>query len=541
MTKGGKTDTGTSVETFWHNLTKDLGRDGKVNEDLHEIQRYTNEWGTDMVKVIDKVTGQTVTMPAIEYDAWAQSTSEARKKAGELKDEVDKLEERLSKLKGGEYSAEWLYNMAVKYNVSLQGVGLGGMEALVDVQKNGGGNIRGQERLEAAQGSVSGGLQEQINKQIEQLLGVPEGTVSIDKTIPVNVEVQVDSQIATKAATTFSISFTQEVGNQFAASPIDGTGVVSQFTAIGESAAAEFLRAFNSAVSVANLRTAGGSQSSDGQIYSDAGTTPQVATSNQTVEVSYTADTSAFDAAVTALQNTLGTLTRTTYMTHVTLDHVNLDTELTGVNTALQTFADTTFNATVGIDSVQMYGELYGVNAALDSYDARVVNATVGIVDFASGALQNIINKLDSINGRVVTTYTQTTQLGNANTPAPYATGGVVDSPLQLVGERGPELTTLPQGTRVQSSARTMNMLRGALKPDENNVELASIFRDIARETSGGDTVQNSGNTTITIQNVHITNDQDGQAFFESMDRWAGRRNQLANRGQIPVEGASNF
>jgi hypothetical protein len=109
-----------------------------------------------------------------------------------------------------------------------------------------------------------------------------------------------------------------------------------------------------------------------------------------------------------------------------------------------------------------------------------------------------------------------------------------------VVGEEGPELAALPVGTRVQSSAQTMNMLQSAFKGDENNVQLVSMFRDIARETSGGDTVQNSGNTTVTMH-VTINNDRDGKQFFEQLDQWQGRRNQLANRGMVPVTGESSF
>lgn len=47
----------------------------------------------------------------------------------------------------------------------------------------------------------------------------------------------------------------------------------------------------------------------------------------------------------------------------------------------------------------------------------------------------------------------------------PFAAGGVVRSPLQLVGERGPELAALPLGTRVVSAPETRQMLRAPTVP----------------------------------------------------------------------------
>ncbi len=47
----------------------------------------------------------------------------------------------------------------------------------------------------------------------------------------------------------------------------------------------------------------------------------------------------------------------------------------------------------------------------------------------------------------------------------PFAAGGVVNSPLQLVGERGPELAAFPIGTRVVSAPETRQMLRAPTTP----------------------------------------------------------------------------
>jgi len=46
--------------------------------------------------------------------------------------------------------------------------------------------------------------------------------------------------------------------------------------------------------------------------------------------------------------------------------------------------------------------------------------------------------------------------------------GGVVDTPLQVVGESGPELAALPQGTRVSTARETERMLAGAQSVNVN-------------------------------------------------------------------------
>lgn len=528
--KEGKEVGQKASQTFWDNLWANLGDDGIINAGWSRV----DDIATGMTTITDQF-GTTITIPTLEINGADEYAAQLQKLEDDLarwRTRRDKLKQEIADLNVDLGSPNVGY-AAPQY--SPTGIGFqdatGNTAPLTESQLAPAIELEIQVKQESL---------DRTRKAINQALGIGSENASVNTLEIEGVNISATGIDTFKTAITTATS--EGVSQSMQTVAVDAAPFVSQFTAIGESAAAEFLRAFNSAVSVANLRTAGGSQSSDGQIYSDAGTTPQVATSNQTVEVSYTADTSAFDAAVTALQNTLGTLTRTTYMTHVTLDHVNLDTELTGVNTALQTFADTTFNATVGIDSVQMYGELYGVNNALDLYDARVVNATVGIVDFASAALQNIINKLDQINGRVVSYTVQPTGTAPPGTgPLPFAAGGVTKSALQLVGEKGPEIAALPQGTRIKSTAQTMNMLRGALQPDDNNVQLASIFRDISRETQGGDTIQNSGNTTVVIQNVNINNKQDAKVFFEELDQYQGRRNQLANRGMIPVTGESSI
>lgn len=55
--------------------------------------------------------------------------------------------------------------------------------------------------------------------------------------------------------------------------------------------------------------------------------------------------------------------------------------------------------------------------------------------------------------------------------------GGVVDTPLQVVGESGPELAALPQGTRVSTARETERMLSGA--------QTVNVVAEIRRLSNG--------------------------------------------------------
>lgn len=79
-----------------------------------------------------------------------------------------------------------------------------------------------------------------------------------------------------------------------------------------------------------------------------------------------------------------------------------------------------------------------------------------GIVKKVFGAIQAIAGFSGGIAGKVG---------GVLDAINPFAAGGVVGSPLQLVGEHGPELAALPIGTRVVSAPETRQMLRAPRMP----------------------------------------------------------------------------
>ena len=62
-----------------------------------------------------------------------------------------------------------------------------------------------------------------------------------------------------------------------------------------------------------------------------------------------------------------------------------------------------------------------------------------------------------------------------------YARGGLVNTPLQIVGEEGPELVTLPQGSRIQTASQTKNTLANS-NQTVNNFNITVNARDSSRE-----------------------------------------------------------
>ena len=77
----------------------------------------------------------------------------------------------------------------------------------------------------------------------------------------------------------------------------------------------------------------------------------------------------------------------------------------------------------------------------------------------------------------------------------PFADGGTVDSPMQLVGEKGPELVTLPKGSRVTTASDTKDMIEGN-KSQEVNVE----NKNIENTENVTNNTENVTNITVQVQ-----------------------------------------
>jgi hypothetical protein len=98
--------------------------------------------------------------------------------------------------------------------------------------------------------------------------------------------------------------------------------------------------------------------------------------------------------------------------------------------------------------------DIANVQAAADDL-VGTYTVTINAEDNASDPLSNIASLVASIpDSKTITINTVTT-----GSPVPRATGGVVREPLTLVGERGPEVLSLPYGSRVHTAGATRGML----------------------------------------------------------------------------------
>jgi len=115
----------------------------------------------------------------------------------------------------------------------------------------------------------------------------------------------------------------------------------------------------------------------------------------------------------------------------------------------------------------------------LDAIPDKVSTQVIADVGGASRALDGLIGKLDAIGAR-----STTRAVVSAARFRERATGGIVGSgETTLVGERGPELVSLPAGSKVHTNQQSKGMLSGAGSPVylTVNAGLGTDGRDVGR------------------------------------------------------------
>jgi hypothetical protein len=195
--------------------------------------------------------------------------------------------------------------------------------------------------------------------------------------------------------------------------------------------------------------------------------------------------------------------------------------------TTTQTAAQTQ-TVKVVMDKTAFETSLASVNTSMTVLGNRAVFPSVYLdASSAFASMGSLFNMLNVLDGKVVTTRINViTQTSTQK----LASGGIVNSDFQLVGEHGPEMVALPRGSRVSTNSSTNQMIM------DSNAELHSLFAQASRNESSQSQGGQNGGTTVVIENITINNDKDGQKFFEQMDRWQGNKVQLANRGMVPTE-----
>lgn len=118
----------------------------------------------------------------------------------------------------------------------------------------------------------------------------------------------------------------------------------------------------------------------------------------------------------------------------------------------------------------------------------------------------------------------------------PYASGGRVTTPFQLVGELGRELVSLPMGSRVFSASQTENILAEAFKPSVNMMAATVEMPNSIQMETDSRSSQSSGGDTIVVNfngDMNIRDQRDIELLVDEIDRELGRRSQNAKRGMM--------
>jgi len=90
---------------------------------------------------------------------------------------------------------------------------------------------------------------------------------------------------------------------------------------------------------------------------------------------------------------------------------------------------------------------------------------------------------------------------GGAQLIGSFQSGGIVDTPLQIVGESGPELAAMPRGTRVSSNRDTMAMMERMIQAVEGR-EVAVPVRNMRDEMVQADLEDGERSGSVVVANV---------------------------------------
>jgi TP901 family phage tail tape measure protein len=566
------------TKKFWDRFFDDAAADGVINRIGMFVSDPFWQDGIEMITVWDEKTGVSITIPKIEYEEALQSARDASK----INDELDKWRTRRDELKTELSKAiDLAQAVHIKLNVDYAveqklapGAGGKGVGFIDDSTGQVVGNVKPAffEQTYNVHVDIIQSELDDIRTKINTALGIGEEGTTTE--IPADLKITVPPETVTNVTTAIMPAVQTAVQNGMKNVTLDSTVLDSQFAGIGTSAAAAFSAAFNNAMAVANLAKQGGSQSSDGQIYGDAGTTPQVGTSTaQTVTINFAADTTNFDRTFAAIKTDLGRYATTEYATDLTgeigkllgviretegadlatWDSNEWATDLSGeigkliktINEVetndLATWDSNVWYTDLGADATSFYFTWQSAWKAGTAFDNANFTATLGGNNAPfMRAWQAAWDAGAAFEQKTFTATLSTVNTGGANQPAPYAAGGVVDEPLQVVGERGMELAALPQGTRVQSSARTMNMLQqavtSALTPRDNTpVTSSAEFKQAAQWIADG-VGNNQPTMQIHVDNINIDREVDIDSAYARFQRLMGRDNAMAIRGMIPTD-----
>lgn len=154
------------------------------------------------------------------------------------------------------------------------------------------------------------------------------------------------------------------------------------------------------------------------------------------------------------------------------------------VMTALWNVAIATKNAIIGFVS-SIPSLIFGLGQTISGIAQTIIDGIIGGITYLFVELPSqMATQLAAIMPSV-----DVPDFGLGGVTQYFASGGVVNSPFQVVGEEGPELVKLPRGSRVFSNNQSRSMLSGST----NNITVQvsgrvgasdSEIRDIARKVA---------------------------------------------------------
>jgi TP901 family phage tail tape measure protein len=371
----------------------------------------------------------------------------------------------------------------------------------------------------------------------------------------------------TDAAEAFRTAF--QTGLEGLASGLGLLDFASQGTTWGIAAGNAFAAAFRSSMSIgagggapigadgnpAPYAPGGGMGFTDGSM-GGGGMAPQ------TITVAVKMDFTDYDAGLASLnQNLIDNADA-----NLTVDAKMDDTEFIRVFNAVNGYI-TTLGNRKAVPAVLLQAYAFdmtynAVNGKLDTLTQRIATPTVNLNDNASGPLGTIIDRLNSIDGRVVTstanvntnnttTNTVRTVTEGIGPTQQLATGGYVNSAIQLVGEQGPELVALPQGSYVYNATATANMMDSLASPvgvamdagfsanaprsfsnGISNIDAAEMKRWLIDAAQGKQEIHYN----INVDAINISKEVDIDRALERFDRLTGNRTELLRRGMGTFE-----
>jgi hypothetical protein len=167
-----------------------------------------------------------------------------------------------------------------------------------------------------------------------------------------------------------------------------------------------------------------------------------------------TIDGAAAQGVIDGLKDSLTAFSSAVWTTDLDASRANFDRVLSDADTAGGDFENNPYVGIINGDRSLWDAVLWGAIQGGLGFAATTFSATISAIDNASGVISSILGLLNAIP----TTVTSTVNVNTVTSTTARAAGGFVREPFTLVGERGPEVVSLPRGSYVHTAAESRHM-----------------------------------------------------------------------------------